>query len=208
VAVADGDLPLVPPNRGAQVYFNLNANVDGAATVEKHVLTMPTADKVVAVDATLIPTGVFDLVDSPQNAYLDFREGKAIGHDINKGTVTPVGGYDNAWVFAGWSKGTLLSRVATVHSPITGIYVSMSTDQPSVQVYTGNFLNATDPTARIARKKSQCQSPPCYYAYRGAVTLEAQQYPDAVHQSSFPSIVLEPGKVFRQHTVYKFGAGA
>lgn len=193
--------------RTAQVYFNLNANEDGATTVEKHTLTMPTASQVVAVDSTLIPTGKLNSVAQPEYSYLDFRQGKPIGQDINKGTVTPAGGYDNGWVFDGWQAKEMQENVATVYSPITGISVSMSTDQPSVQVYTGNFLNATDPTSRVARKKSQCHGGgPCYYAWRGAVTLEAQQYPDAVHHSTFPSIVLEPSSPYEQHTIYKFSS--
>jgi hypothetical protein len=47
---------------------------------------------------------------------------------------------------------------------------------------------------------------PCYYAWRGAITLEAQQYPDAVHQHSFPSVVLEPGRDYEQRTVYRFSS--
>eukprot|EP00038_Savillea_parva_P016255 m.16408 g.16408 ORF g.16408 m.16408 type:complete len:409 (-) comp3381_c0_seq1:50-1276(-) len=192
-------------------YFNLNANVDGATTVERHVLTMPTAHRVVAVNNILIPTGaLLDVTEAP-NTYLDFTSGKAIGTDINKGTATPQGGYDNAWVFSGWTPGVVQESVVRIHSPITGISVSMSTNQPSVQVYSGNFLNGTDPTSRIARKQSQCHSAndgntSCYYAWRGAVTMEAQAYPDAVHHASFPSIVLEPGKMYHQYTTYTFSS--
>ena len=67
----------------------------------------------------------------------------------------------------------------------------MSADQPSVQIYTGNFLNGTDTNSsdsavRIARKASQ-GGPSKYYQWRGAITLEAQQYIDAQNHPNFPS---------------------
>eukprot|EP00041_Stephanoeca_diplocostata_P017001 m.337630 g.337630 ORF g.337630 m.337630 type:complete len:403 (-) comp20556_c0_seq1:190-1398(-) len=190
-------------------YFNLNANVDDLETVLEHVMTMPTASTFVEVDSTLIPTGVLGSVakDAP---WLDFRTPKRIGADINRGTVTPLGGYDNAWVFERRTPDVpgLLHDVVTITSPRTGISVAMSTDQPSVQVYTGNFLNGTDPSLRIARKASQCFSKdkPCYYQWRGAVTMEAQHFPDSVHQPSFPTIVLGPGAHYTQHTRYRFSS--
>ena len=93
-----------------------------------------------------------------------------------------------------------MTPVVRVTSPLTGIAVEMATDQPSVQMYTGNFLNGT-----IRRKASQSAGPaPQYYAWRGAVTLEAQQYPDAVHHPAFPQWRIEPGKAYAQNTVYSF----
>ena len=129
------------------VYLNLNANVGNTPTVLEHTITMPTATKFVPVDSTLIPTGQIGSVaaDAP---WLDFTKEKAIGADINRGTVTPTGGYDNAWIFAGWTPGAMLQDVVTMRSPTTGITVKMSTNQPSVQFYSGNFLNGTDPKLR------------------------------------------------------------
>lgn len=127
---------------------------------------MKTADSVVDVDKTLIPTGTIGRVSTSENSYLDFRKPKRVGQDIDKGTVTRHGGYDNAWIFAGWKRGILAKDVAVVHSPISGISVAMSTDQPSVQAYSGNFLNGTDPATRIERKKSQSFGPAKqYYQY-------------------------------------------
>merc|ERR1712228_96699 len=98
-------------------------------------------------------------------------------------------------------------------SPLTGITVSMSTDQPSVQVYTGNSLNGTDsnassPSFQLLRKASQSFGyEPQYYQYRGAFTLEAQQYLDAVNHPNFPSVTLKPGQRYQQHTGYAFSVG-
>lgn len=101
-----------------------------------------------------------------------------------------------------------MKRVATLASALTGISLEMHTDQPSVQVYTGNFLNGTDPTLRLRRKSSQSFGPDAqYYQWRGAVTLEAQVYPDAVHHPAFPSIELRPGGRYVQRTAYVFNGG-
>lgn len=118
-------------------------------TVLEHILEIK-ASKFLPVDSTLIPTGAIGSVSNPANAYLDFRgKDKKIGADINKGTVTPLGGYDNAWIFDNWTPGKMLNDVARLSSPLTKIAVSMSTDQPSVQFYSGNFLNGTDPVSAL-----------------------------------------------------------
>eukprot|EP00729_Bicosta_minor_P013580 gene13580-10254_t len=188
------------------VYFNLNANVDNTPTVLEHILEIK-ASKFLPVDSTLIPTGAIGSVSNPANAYLDFRgKDKKIGADINKGTVTPLGGYDNAWIFDNWTPGKMLNDVARLSSPLTKIAVSMSTDQPSVQFYSGNFLNGTDPASRIQRKKSQSfGSEPQYYQWRGAATLEAQQFPDAPNHPNFPPTDIMPGKPYFQQTKYRIG---
>jgi aldose 1-epimerase len=181
-------------------YFNLNANVDGATTVLEHELTMPTVGSFVEVDPVhLLPTGVVGSVDDAK--FLDFRKGKAVGKDIDQGNVSPLGGYDNAFVFSGWD-GKAMEDVVTVRSPKTGISMVMSTDQPSVQIYTGNFLNATDAT-QIPRKTSQ-GGPDQYYHWRGAITFEAQHYPDSIHFPHFPSTILGTGQVYTQSTSYRF----
>merc|ERR1712107_550460 len=85
-----------------------------------------------------------------------------------------------------------------VYTPLTGIGVRMKTDQPSVRIYSGNFLNGTDPSTRIPRKRSQSfGSEPQFYQWRGAFTLEAQQYPDSVNHPQFPSTLLKKGSSTR-----------
>ena len=161
-----------------------------------HVIHMPTATRFLEVDQHLLPTGVISSVLSEGNTYLDFTGGQAIGRSIKQGKVTPQGGYDNAFLFYG-NEGKFVSRVG-VHSPISGISMDMWTDQPSVQIYTGNFLNGT-----IARKSTQ-GGPDETYQHWGAVTFEAQAYPDAVTHASFPSVLLRPGQTYTQTTSYRF----
>jgi len=199
-AWADKDTPVALTNHA---YFNLNGNINNTATVLEHVMSIPTGDRFVEVDDHLLPSGVLGSVSNA--SYLDFRTAKQIGRDIDQGKVTPLGGYDNAWVFKDWNKTNRTEQaLVEVSSSLTGIGLRMFTDQPSVQIYSGNFLNGTDPELRIPRKRSQSfGTEPQYYQWRGAFTLEAQHYPDSLHHNSFPTIILKKGDVYTQDTTYQ-----
>jgi len=183
-------------------YFNLAANIRGETTVLDHVLTMPNAGHFVGTDMTLIPTGaVLSVDDYPA---MDFTAGKPIGRDLNS-TVLPYPGYDTAFVLTpkAAKRGSTaasadLPLAASIYSPLSGVGMEVFTDAPSVQVYSGNFLDST-----IPRKASQ-GGPSATYAKYGAVTFETQMYPDALHHASFPSVVLVPGAPYTQKSVYHF----
>lgn len=186
-------------------YFNLNANVANTETVMDHIVHFPSATKRLEVsgapDYHLIPTG--KILDIEKGSPWDFTEPVRLGSFIDQGDVTATGGFDNAWIFE--PAPVNLSHVATIYTPLTGIQLDMMTDQLSVQAYTGNFLNGIDPEKRIPRKASQTYgSEPAYYQCRGAITLEAQGYPDAIHHENFPSMVMKAGAQYLQHTTYKF----
>lgn len=69
-----------------------------------------------------------------------------MGRDIRNGTVAPGGGFDNAWVLTDWNATAPVSRVvATLASPVTHIQMTVATDQPSIQFYSGNGLDGTIP---------------------------------------------------------------
>jgi len=194
-------------------YFNLNANFENTATVLEHVVEIPDGKSVQDVsgppDYHLIPTGKVNRV-IPGSPWDFYSKPKRVGEAIDQGDVTAHGGYDNAWIFSDWQPGMPSRPVLTVKSAITGIQLTMMTDQPSVQMYSGNFLNGTDSNAssasfHILRKKSQSFGPdPQYYHWRGALTFEAQQYLDAVNNPQFPSVTLRAGESYQQHTAYKF----
>jgi len=200
---AAGDKPTVVAMTN-HAYFNLNANVANTPTVVEHVLEIPRGTQALDVtgapDYHLIPTGKVSSI--APGSPMDFTKPKRLGNDIDEGIVTAIGGYDNAWIFD--PAPTKVEHVVTLSSPLTGIKLEMSTDQPSVQIYTGNFLNGTGDTA-IQRKASQSYGNKMqYYHYRGAITLEAQGYPDAVHHDNFPSVRLDAGGHYEQTTIYKF----
>ena len=175
-------------------YFNLNANVNNTATVEKHIVHMPTASRYLEVDSDLLPTGRV----LPASNAMNFSQPKSLGRDIDK---TPARGYDNAWIFGSSGDKDEDNALVIVSSPLTGIELKMYTDQPSVQMYSGNALNGSLP-----RKASQCfNNESCYYSHRGAFTLESQAYLDSIHHPNFPSWEVDSKKPYTWTTEYYFG---
>jgi aldose 1-epimerase len=168
-------------------YFNLSA--DFTKPILDHEITID-ADKLVPVDATLIPTG--DLTDVA-NTPFDFRKPKLIGKEIEaKDEQIKRGlGYDHCWVLNNQNKGNRFA--ASAYEPKSGRLLEVFTDQPGIQFYTGNFLDGTLPM----REKG-------VYAHRTGFCLETQHYPDSPNQKTFPSTVLNPGEQYKTKTTFKF----
>src|SRR5207247_2153744 len=100
-------------------------------------------------------------------------------------------GYDHNYVLNNSGKG--LALAARVTEPKTGRIMEVSTTEPGLQFYTGNFLDGTlKGRGGVVCRKHQ------------AFCLEAQHFPDAVNQPKFPSIILRPQDTYQQTTVYKF----
>jgi aldose 1-epimerase len=168
-------------------YFNLSG--DFTKTILDHELTL-NADKLVPVDATLIPTGKLDDV---ANTPFDFRKPKLIGKDINaKDEQLERGkGYDHCWVLNNPEKGkTIIAKV--YHAP-SGRVMEMTTDEPGVQFYSGNFLDGTLPMPNGGT-----------FAHRTGLCLETEHYPDSPNQKNFPKTVLNPGENYKTKTTFKF----
>ena len=168
-------------------YFNLSGSF--ANTILDHVLTIE-ADRFTPVDKGLITTGQLTEV---ANTPLDFRTPTAIGARINDASeqMTFGKGYDHNWVLRG--QAGQLRKAVELYEPKSGRLMTMLTDQPGVQFYSGNFLNGMP-----LGKKGVA------YKQRTGLCLEAQAYPDTPNKSQFPSVTLRPGKVYHQTTVYQF----
>lgn len=125
---------------------------------------------------------------------MDFTTGHAIGRDIGADFQQLIwgNGYDHNYVIDREEPG--LVRAARLESEKTGIWMECSTTQPGIQIYTGNYLQDAD----LAK-------PGFVHAPRAAVCLETQHFPCALSRPNFPSILLRPGRLLRENTVYAFG---
>jgi aldose 1-epimerase len=168
-------------------YFNLSGSMIN--TILDHLLTIE-ADSITPVDKGLITTGKYlDVAKTP----MDFRTPTAIGARINDmfEQLQFGKGYDHNWVIKNYSKGKI-RKAAEVYEQKSGRLMTVYTDQPGLQFYSGNFLDGT------AKGKSVS------YQLRTGLCLEAQCYPDSPNKPEFPSVTLKPGEVYQQTTIYQF----
>jgi aldose 1-epimerase len=167
-------------------YFNLA----GSGTILENKLTL-LASRFTPVDAALIPTGE---LRSVAGTPFDFRESTAVGARIEQDDEQlKLGhGYDHNWVLDAGIKDKP-SLAATLYEPTSGRVLEVSTTEPGIQIYTGNFLDGT------AHGKGGGS-----YERRTAVCLETQHFPDSPNHPDFPTATLKPGKKFHSISVYKF----
>jgi aldose 1-epimerase len=181
-----------PVNLTQHTYWNLAGNA--SRDILGHELTI-NADSLTPVDTTLIPTGE---IASVAGTPFDFRQPTPIGARIDQRDNQQIrfgGGYDHNFVLnrGGIAAGSLLHAVH-LEEPSTGRTLDISTTEPGVQFYSGNFLDGT-----ITGKRGQV------YHYRYGLALETQHYPDSPNHPNFPSTILRPGEQFRSRTVFAFG---
>lgn len=170
-------------------YFNLAGA--GSSDILMHLVRLRAANYT-PVDSTLIPTGkVVPVVNTP----FDFANPTAIGARIDQPGNEQIkfgGGYDHNWVIDNPNSGSL-SLAAEVTEAVSGRVLQVSTTQPGVQFYTGNFLDGT-----IKGKGGKM------YGKRAAFCLETQHFPDSPNQPAFPSTILKPGDTMKSRTIWKF----
>lgn len=170
-------------------YFNLNG--DPSKPITDNILYVY-ADNYTPVDSTYMTTGeIVAVAGTP----MDFTTPKPVGQDIANFEFVQLkngNGYDHNWVLN--TAGDDTQVAARLVSPETGISLEVLTDEPGIQVYSGNFLDGT-----VTGKKGKV------YNQRAGICLETQHYPDSPNKPEWPSVVLEPGQTYNSHCVFKFG---
>ncbi len=173
-------------------YFNLNGD---PANEGMDMVLYVNADNYTPADSTYMTTGEIAPVEGTP---MDFRKAHAIEETIVDTTFQQIknaSGYDHNWCLNTYKdgKGDDTQVAASLYSPKTGIMLEMFTNEPGVQVYTGNF-QGTGITCKKGIK----------YPKHVSVCLESQKYPDSPNKNDWPSPYVKPGEKYYSHVAYRF----
>ncbi|MBE7057164.1 MAG: galactose mutarotase [Ruminococcaceae bacterium] len=176
-------------NMTNHAYFNLEGHNQGCICHHK---VKVNAEQFIRGDDFCCTTDeIIDVEETP----LDLREEKELYPGLQtEGTdpdITAGGGYDHNYIL-NKAYGEF-GLAATAYAEKTGIFMEVYTDQPGMQLYTGNFMSG-DTVGKDGY----------VYKKRGAFCMETQHYPDSINHPEWPSIVLKPGEVYTHRTVYTF----
>lgn len=148
------------------------------------------ADFFVPIDENSIPTGeILRVKGTP----FDFTMPKPVGQDIaaDDEQIKNGTGYDHCYVLNKSEVGEL-TFAARVTDPNSGRTMEVYTTEPGVQFYSDNWADGY---------KGQHGAT---FGKHSGLCFEAQHFPDSPNKPHFPSVVLRPGEVYTQKTIYRF----
>jgi len=177
-------------NLSNHAYWNL-AGEGAASGAMDHLLTIP-AGHYLPTDATAIPTGELRPVDGSP---FDFRTPTQVGSRVRDAADEQIRfgrGYDHNWVI-GTAPTAEARLVARLEHPGSGRILEMRSNQPGLQFYSGNFLDATS----IGKSGT-------LYRMGDAIVLEPQMFPDTPNRPEFGSLRLDPGETYRNVIAWRF----
>lgn len=182
---ATTDAP-TPVSLTSHHYYNLSA-VHGS-TIKDHEVSINAA-AYLPISKNLTQLGVVQPVFGTP---FDFRGPVTVGDAMtadDRQIKLACDGFDHTFVIAGHG----LRRAAEVRHPASGRILVVATDQPGVQLYTGNTLSARGKHGRR-------------YPAHGGLCLETQQFPDAPNHPNYPCAILRPGEAYRARTHFCFSS--
>ncbi len=184
-------------NMAHHSYWNLAGQDSGS--INDHELSV-TADTYLPVDAGGVPTGEFAPVagtpfDLRPERSAAAKLGEAIAAILATAGGKNSGGIDHNFVVRGWKPDGSLRSVALLRDRKSGRTLEILSDQPGIQVYTSNYLDGS-----LKGKGGGA------YGKHAAVCLETQKYPDSIHHADWPTIRLDPGRLYHHTIVHRFGS--
>jgi aldose 1-epimerase len=175
-------------NMAHHSYWNLGGFSSGP--IVDHELTLP-ADKY--TPSAPVPKGdpVPDGTVKPvKGTPFDFTVAKPIGKDLKAAGGTPIG-FDHNWIVNG--EPNTLRPAARVKDPKSGRVLTLETDQPGIQFYSGKFLNGS-----ITGKGAT-------YAQYTGFCLETQKFPNAINVPAWKDqVILKPGQTYKHRMIHRF----
>ena len=176
-------------------YYNLSGDLEHPGYDQ---VLYVNADSFTESDESYMPTGKILPVEGTP---MDFRTAHAVGDSIHSEyyQIKNAHGYDHNWCLNTYKdgQGDDTQVCASLYSPKTGIFMEMFTNEPGVQVYSGNF-QGVDGEENVVRKLGK------KYPQHVSVCPESQKYPDSPNHPEWASPVLRPGEKYYSHAAYKF----